>query len=134
MDIADLKNIREISRVTFDDKQWPHWISADPNGRRLVVDSGGYGADMIFVVNFDRPTGALLLDERFRNPGSTHAERRRRESRVARSYHPYRRPADPMPWNKFSIVGHPRTSPRNRSQREHPSRSRMLEIPTLGDT
>jgi hypothetical protein len=71
MDIADLKNIREVSRVTFDDKQWPHWISADTDGRRLVVDSGGYGANMIFIVNFDRQTGALLVDERFRDLGST---------------------------------------------------------------
>ena len=28
-DISDLANVREVSRVTFDDKQKPHWIAAD---------------------------------------------------------------------------------------------------------
>jgi len=71
LDISDLANVREVSRITFDDKQWPHWISPDADRRRLVVDSGGYGANMIFIVNFDPKTGSLVLDEHFRDPGST---------------------------------------------------------------
>jgi hypothetical protein len=39
-DIADLSHIREVSRVTFDDKQKPHWLSADEDGRRIVANSG----------------------------------------------------------------------------------------------
>ena len=70
LDISDLSNIREVSRVTFDDEQWPHWLSADGDCRRLVVDSGGYGANMIYIVNFDPRTGLLKLDENFRDPGS----------------------------------------------------------------
>lgn len=69
-DISSPEHMREVSRVTFDSKQWPHWISADSSGRRLVVDSGGYGADRIYILNFNPETGKLQLDERFRDPGS----------------------------------------------------------------
>jgi len=69
-DISDLSHIREVSRVTFDDKQKPHWISADEDGRRIVVNSGEYGEHRLFILNFDNKTGALTLDTRFRDPGS----------------------------------------------------------------
>ena len=69
-DISDLDHIREVSRVTFDDKQLPHWIAADADGRRIVLNSGEYGEHRLFIVNRDPRTGALSLDERFRDPGS----------------------------------------------------------------
>ena len=69
-DISDLANIREVSRLTFDDKQLPHWISADEDGLRIVLNSGEYGEHRLFMVNFDPQTGALKLDERFRDTGS----------------------------------------------------------------
>lgn len=69
-DIADLSHIREVSRLTFDEKQKPHWIAVDPEGRRLVLNSGEYGEHRIFMVNFDPQTGALTLDGRFRDAGS----------------------------------------------------------------
>jgi hypothetical protein len=37
-DIRDLAHIREVSRVTFDEKQTPHWIAADEGGRRIVLN------------------------------------------------------------------------------------------------
>jgi hypothetical protein len=70
VDISDPANLREVSRVTFDDKQTPHWIAADANESRLVVDSGGNGENRIFILNFIRQTGALSVDEKFRDPGS----------------------------------------------------------------
>jgi hypothetical protein len=72
-DISDLNRIREVSRVTFDDKQKPHWISADEGDRRIVVNSGEYGDHRLFIVNFDPQTGALTLDGRFRDAGSKQA-------------------------------------------------------------
>jgi len=69
-DIADLAHIREVSRVTFDDKQKPHWIAADADNRRIVLNSGEYGEHRLFMVNFDPRTGALTLDGRFRDAGS----------------------------------------------------------------
>ncbi len=69
-DIADLDHIREVSRVTFDDKQKPHWISADAEGRRIVVNSGEYADHRIFIVNFDSKNGSLVLDSNFRDKGN----------------------------------------------------------------
>jgi hypothetical protein len=72
-DISDLGDIREVSRVTFDDKQKPHWISADADGQRIVLNSGEYGEHRLFMLNFDPKTGALKLDDRFRDAGSEKA-------------------------------------------------------------
>jgi hypothetical protein len=69
-DISNPEHMREVSRVTFDSMQFPHWISADSSGHRLVVDSGGYGADRVYILNFNPETGQLQLDERFRDSGS----------------------------------------------------------------
>ncbi len=69
-DISDLAHVREVSRVTFDDGQKPHWIAADADGRRIVLNSGEYGDHRLFIVNFDPQTGALKLDEQFRDSGS----------------------------------------------------------------
>ena len=72
-DISDLAHIREVSRLTFDDKQKPHWISPDADNRRIILNSGEYGEHRLFMVNFDPQTGALTLDEHFRDPGSDKA-------------------------------------------------------------
>jgi hypothetical protein len=69
-DISDLTNIREVSRITFDDKQKPHWISPDVDNRRIVLNSGEYGEHRLFMINFDPQTGTLTLDKTFRDPGS----------------------------------------------------------------
>jgi hypothetical protein len=69
-DISDLTHIREVSRVTFDVKQKPHWISDDHDGRRIVLNSDEHGDHRLFIVNFDPQTGALALDARFRDAGS----------------------------------------------------------------
>ncbi|HXZ31645.1 MAG TPA: hypothetical protein VEH30_05140 [Terriglobales bacterium] len=39
-DLADLSHIREVSRVTFDEQQKPHWLAANADSRRIVVNSG----------------------------------------------------------------------------------------------
>lgn len=72
-DISDLAHIREVSRITLDDKQKPHWIAADSDGKRIVLNSGEYGEHRLFMVNFDPQSGALKLDERFRDAGSDKA-------------------------------------------------------------
>jgi hypothetical protein len=69
-DISDLARVRELSRVTFDDKQKPHWIAPDADKRRIVLNSGYYGEHRLFMLNFDLQTGALTLDGRFRDAGS----------------------------------------------------------------
>lgn len=68
-DISDLNHIQEVSRITFDEKQKPHWISRDADHRRIILNSGEYGEHRLFMVNFDPQTGALALDRTFRDVG-----------------------------------------------------------------
>jgi hypothetical protein len=63
-------DVKEVSRVTLDDKQLPHWLSPDASGKRLVFNSGEYGEHRLFIFDFDPATGALKLDENFRDAGS----------------------------------------------------------------
>jgi hypothetical protein len=72
-DISDLNNVREVSRLAFDEKQKPHWISESEDGSRIVLNSGEYGEHRLFMANFDKQTGALSLDARFRDAGSQQA-------------------------------------------------------------
>jgi hypothetical protein len=70
-DISDLANIREVSRISLDEKQSPHWIAAQEDGRRIILNSGEYGEHRLYMVNFNPETGTLTLDEKFRDRGST---------------------------------------------------------------
>jgi hypothetical protein len=70
MDLADPEGPREVSRIRFDPGTSPHWLSPDSTGRRLVINSGEGGDHRVYLIDFDPATGALRLDERFRDPGS----------------------------------------------------------------
>jgi len=70
LNITDPEHPREVSRLTLDDKQEPHWIALEPGGRRIVINSGEYAEHRVFIANFDPQAGALSLDERFRDRGS----------------------------------------------------------------
>jgi len=70
LDVTDPERPRAVSTVTFGDDELPHWAAIDPTGRRVVVNSGGNGkGNRLFVVGFDPTTGALSMDERFRDAG-----------------------------------------------------------------
>ena len=74
LDIADPEHPREASRVTVGDDERPHWISIDPTGRRIVLNSGGYAkGNRLFLVNFDPAGGNLSVDEQFRDADSLRA-------------------------------------------------------------
>ncbi len=71
LDISNPEHPREVSRVTFDAGQKPHWAAADSSGMRIVVNSNENGSDhRLFIVDFDPTTGKATLDERFRDAGS----------------------------------------------------------------
>lgn len=72
-DISDPAKMREVSRITFDDRQEPHWLAADSDGHRIVMNSGEYGEHRLYILNFDPKSGVLALDEHFRDPGSDRA-------------------------------------------------------------
>ena len=70
LDISDPSKPREVSRVTFDSGDVPHWISVEPNHRRVVIT--GYAAMKyrVMMANFDPSSGQLSLDTRFRDSGT----------------------------------------------------------------
>lgn len=66
LDIADGAHPREVSRLTIDAKYDPHWTGWDAKAKRLVVTSGQSG-DRMYLLKLDEKTGALTLDETFRD-------------------------------------------------------------------
>ena len=71
LDISDPAHPREVSRVSLDSADVPHWISLSPDHRRVVLT--GYGAlkNRVVLLRFDPATGALALDERFHEQGDS---------------------------------------------------------------
>lgn len=76
MDISDPEHPREVSTLTLPSDEAPHWIALDPNGKRLVLNSGGGSpkgvtpGNRLYVIDFDPSTGALALDAKFKDAGS----------------------------------------------------------------
>ena len=71
MDISDPMHPREVSRIKLNDDEFPHWLSMDYTGRRLVLNSGGGGkSNRLYVADFNPATGTLAMDEKFRDKGS----------------------------------------------------------------
>ena len=71
LDISDPEKPREVSRVTFDAGQKPHWVAADSTGMRIVLNSDENSPDhRLFIVNFDPRSGSAKIDESFRDHGS----------------------------------------------------------------
>ena len=56
---------REVGRVSLGPGHWPHWISLEPDGRRIVVTGYRATRHRVIVVKLDPNTGALALDTRF---------------------------------------------------------------------
>ncbi len=69
LDITDPENPKEISRVVLSDDDGGHWTAIDPTGTRIVYNSAGYTkGNRVYLVNLDRSSGKLTLDENFRDP------------------------------------------------------------------
>lgn len=72
LDVADPEHPRQVSSLKLGDDEHPHWIAIDRTGRRIVLNSAWAGSgNRLFVVNFDPASGALTLDERFRDASAT---------------------------------------------------------------
>jgi hypothetical protein len=71
LDISDPSSPVVLDELTMDEPWWPHWISMEPGGDRIVVTSGeGTTLYRVLVVHLDPTTGRLTLDSTFRDPGS----------------------------------------------------------------
>ena len=72
LDITDPERPRDVATLKLGDDEQPHWIAIDGTGRRIALNSAGGGTgNRLFLINFDPATGALTLDERFRDAGAT---------------------------------------------------------------
>ena len=82
LDITDAEHPREVSTLKLGDDEQPHWLAIDRTGRRLVLSSAGAGTgNRLFVIQLDPATGALTLDERFRDAGASRPGVRMSEKR-----------------------------------------------------
>lgn len=68
LDMQDPAKPHEVSRVIVGEDYNPHWIVAEPSGRRLVMTSYG---PRVLMFDFDPETGRITLDEDFRDPGAS---------------------------------------------------------------
>jgi hypothetical protein len=72
LDVADPEHPREVATLKLGDDEQPHWIAIDGTGRRIALNSAGAGTgNRLFIIDFDPASGALTLDERFRDAGAT---------------------------------------------------------------
>jgi hypothetical protein len=71
IDISNPAQPKEVASFPTDSTFFPHWASADPGSDRLVFTDQGDGAPMVKVAHFDRTTGRLSWDEKFRDAGAS---------------------------------------------------------------
>ena len=71
LDISDPAAPREVSRLTLQPDDVPHWIAISPDQRRVVVTGYAGMQHQVFIARFDPASGKLTLDERFREEGAT---------------------------------------------------------------
>jgi hypothetical protein len=69
-DISDPEKPKEASRVTLSNDEGGHWAAIDRSGTRIVLNSAGYTkSNRLYLINLDRKTGKLTLDEKFADSG-----------------------------------------------------------------
>ncbi len=70
LDVSDPAAPTEVSRLELGGRSFPHWLALDEASSRIVIADRGDGEERLYVARIDPETGALSLDERFRDPGS----------------------------------------------------------------
>lgn len=67
LDLAEPAKPVEASRLTINDSYRPHWTGYDQKTGRIVVTSGKSPTDRLYLLKLDPETGALSIDEDFRD-------------------------------------------------------------------
>ncbi|MGH9908330.1 MAG: TPR end-of-group domain-containing protein [Pyrinomonadaceae bacterium] len=71
LDISNPAKPVEVSRLVFDNRfEKTHWIAADRSASRVVVT--GNDRSWVLIVNIDKTTGTMTLDENFKARGADH--------------------------------------------------------------
>lgn len=68
VDVSNPNKPIEISRVNFDERQQPHWLSLDALSNRIIVANSG-GEPRLWMLKFDPVSGLLSYDSTFHEPG-----------------------------------------------------------------
>lgn len=71
LDVHDLKHVRSVSSVSFDARQKPHWLATDGTRIVMVNEPSPLAERRMWMLQFNRTTGALTLDSAFRDAGSS---------------------------------------------------------------
>jgi hypothetical protein len=69
LDVANPARPAKVSQLSVGAKQFTHWLAWDEKGSRIILNSGGEDS-RLFMLRFDRGSGAVTLDDEFRNAGS----------------------------------------------------------------
>lgn len=70
LDVSNAMKPTEISRLEFDDRQFAHWLSADPFSDRIIMANSGPGTEpRLWMLRLDRVSGLLSIDFTFHEPG-----------------------------------------------------------------
>jgi len=70
LDVANSGKPEKVSQLSLGTDQFTHWLAWDDVDSRIIVNSGGTDS-RLFMLRFDRGTGAVTVDSEFRNAGST---------------------------------------------------------------
>ncbi|HSG46174.1 MAG TPA: hypothetical protein VLA43_00040 [Longimicrobiales bacterium] len=71
LDMSDPAAPVVVDELRREGRWWPHWISLEPGGDRIVLTSSEGGTlYRVLMASLDAETGALAWDETFRDPGS----------------------------------------------------------------
>jgi hypothetical protein len=62
LDVSDPGHPREVSRLSLESGQVPHWIALDPAGDRLVITGYRLLAHRVLLAGLDRASGRMVID------------------------------------------------------------------------
>jgi hypothetical protein len=71
LDFSNPAAPRELDRLMLPVGWIPHWLGLEPNGRRLVLTGKGGMTDRVLLLTHDAASGAIRVDERFREEGDS---------------------------------------------------------------
>ena len=69
-DVSDPAHPTEVSSLDADSAFFPHWIGVDAGSDRIVITTSESGDARVTIAHFDKRTGKLSWDERFRDAGA----------------------------------------------------------------
>jgi hypothetical protein len=70
LDISNPSHPVEVASFATDSTYYPHWIARDPGSDRIIMTDQGDGPPMIMMGHFDKATGKMWWDDRFRDEGA----------------------------------------------------------------